>query len=220
MTDGELSTGSTAKLGAVLKALRRKQGWTLAEVSRRTGLPISSLSRIENDQMSPTFDKLSRISAGLQVDLSTLLGGGNGVEVEEGGGGRRSIARAGEGKAIETKNYSYVYPTWDLLNKSLIPIVVELHARSLQEFGDLIQHAGEEYAFVLEGEVDFYTSHYAPVRLKAGDSIYFDSGMGHGYVAATAGLCRVLSMCSAPKKQLASASAGTAPMGESPQRNR
>ena len=218
MTDGELSTGSTAKLGAVLKALRRKQGWTLAEVSRRTGLPISSLSRIENDQMSPTFDKLSRISAGLQVDLSTLFGGGNGAEVEEGGGGRRSIARAGEGKAIETKNYSYVYPTWDLLNKSLIPIVVELHARSLQEFGDLIQHAGEEYAFVLEGEVDFYTSHYAPVRLKAGDSIYFDSGMGHGYVAATAGPCRVLSMCSAPKKQLTSASAGTAPMGESPQR--
>ena len=218
MTDGELSSGSTAKLGAALKALRRKQGWTLAEVSRRTGLPISSLSRIENDQMSPTFDKLSRISAGLQVDLSTLLGGGNGADVEESGGGRRSIARAGEGKAIETKNYSYVYPSWDLLNKSLIPIVVELHARSLQEFGDLIQHTGEEYAFVLEGEVDLYTSHYAPVRLKTGDSIYFDSGMGHAYIAATEGPCRILSMCSAPKKQLTSSSNETPPMGESPQR--
>lgn len=218
MTDGKLSSGSTAKLGAALKALRRKQGWTLAEVSRRTGLPISSLSRIENDQMSPTFDKLSRISAGLQVDLSTLLGGGNGADVEESGGGRRSIARAGEGKAIETTNYSYVYPIWDLLNKSLIPIVVELHARSLQEFGDLIQHAGEEYAFVLEGEVDLYTSHYTPVRLKTGDSIYFDSGMGHAYVAAIEGPCRILSMCSAPKKQLTSSSAGTPPMGESARR--
>jgi mannose-6-phosphate isomerase-like protein (cupin superfamily)/DNA-binding XRE family transcriptional regulator len=204
------SANATARPGAVLKALRRKHGWTLAEVSRRTGLPTSTLSKIENDKMSLTFDKLARLSTGLQVDISALFNGGgdSGAEAAFGGSGRRSIARAGEGRVIETRNYSHVYPAWELLNKRIIPIVADLHARSLEEFGELIRHSGEEYAFVLEGEVEFHTSLYAPVRLKAGDSIYFDSGMGHAYIAASPGRCRVLALCSAPETQLIAASGG------------
>ncbi len=208
---------SVAKPGAVLKALRRRQGWTLAEVSRRTGLPLSTLSKIENDKMSLTFDKLSRLSSSLEVDISALFNGEAGEAASPGASGRRSVTRAGEGKAIETQNYSHLYPAWELLNKRIIPIVAELHARSLAEFGELVRHPGEEYAYVLEGEVDLYTSLYAPVRLKTGDSIYFDSGMGHAYIAAAAGPCRVLSLCSAPEMQLIAASSGR-PRGEGPRR--
>ena len=196
---------SLARPGAALKALRRQHGWTLAEVSQRTGLPTSTLSKIENDKVSLSFDKLARLSTGLQIDIASLFRGANGEDAQTGINGRRSIVRSGEGKAIETKNYSHLYPAWELLNKKIIPIVAELHARSLEEFGELVRHPGEEYTFVLEGEVDFYTSLYAPVRLKTGDSIYFDSGMGHAYVAASEGRCRVLSMCSAPETQLIAA---------------
>ena len=205
---------SQAKPGAALKALRLKHGWTLAEVSRRTGLTTSTLSKIENDKMSLSFDKLARLSSGLQIDIAALFRGANGEGPQSGASGRRSIVRAGEGKAIETRNYSHLYPAWDLLNKKIIPIVAELHARTMEEFGELIRHPGEEYTFVLEGEVDFYTSLYAPVRLKTGDSIYFDSGMGHAYIAATEGPVRVLSVCSAPETQLIAASTG--PSGVEP----
>ena len=208
MADQSPPARSVAKPGAVLKALRRKHGWTLAEVSRRTGLPTSTLSKIENDKMSLTFDKLARVSAGLHVDIATLFNGEGSTEAHPGANGRRSITRAGQGKAIETQNYSHLYPAAELLNKSIIPIVAELRARSLEEFGELVRHPGEEYAYVLEGEVDLYTSLYAPVRLKAGDSIYFDSGMGHAYIAAGEGPCRVLSLCSAPETQLIAATAG------------
>jgi|SRR5579883_802537 len=201
---------SMAKPGAALKAVRRQNGWTLAQVSARTGLPVSTLSKIENDKVSLTFDKLSRISAGLGIDIATLFNGVPGVEGPSSSSGRRSVVRVGEGKAIETANYSHLYPAWELLNKKIIPIIADLHARSLEEFGELIRHPGEEYAYVLEGEVDFYTDLYAPVRLKAGDSIYFDSGMGHAYIAAGSGACRVLSLCSAPETQLIAAMAGRA----------
>jgi transcriptional regulator with XRE-family HTH domain len=217
MTEQPFASSSRARPGAVLKALRRKHGWTLAQVSRRTGLPTSTLSKIENDKMSLTYDKLARLSSGLQVDISALFNGEAGADGGLGASGRRSITRAGEGKAIETQNYSHLYPAWELLNKRVIPIVAELHARSLEEFGELIRHPGEEYAFVLEGEVDLYTSLYAPVRLKAGDSIYFDSGMGHAYIAAGEGPCRVLSLCTAPETQLIAASAGR-PRAEHPRR--
>jgi transcriptional regulator with XRE-family HTH domain len=217
MTDQPEPPRSVARPGAALKALRRKHGWTLAEVGRRTGLPTSTLSKIENDKMSLTFDKLARLSASLRVDISALFNGEASADGESSSSGRRSITRAGEGKAIETQNYSHLYPAWELLNKRIIPIVAELHARSLEEFGELIRHPGEEYAFVLEGEVDLYTSLYAPVRLKVGDSIYFDSGMGHAYIAAGEGPCRVLSLCSAPETQLIAASAGR-PRAEHPRK--
>src|SRR5215472_18494297 len=86
--------------GAALRALRRKNGWTLADVSRRTGLPTSTLSKIENDRMSPTFDKLARISSGLKIDIAALFDHGSVEDAQPAASGRRCIVRAGEGKAI------------------------------------------------------------------------------------------------------------------------
>jgi transcriptional regulator with XRE-family HTH domain len=211
MADQSLAPRSVTKPGAVLKALRRKYGWTLAEVGRRTGLSTSTLSKIENDKTSLTFDKLARLSAALQVDILAVFGEGDGGP-ESRTSGRRSITRAGQGKATETRNSSNLYPAWDLLNKRIVPVVAELHAHSLEEFGDLIRHPGEEYAYVLEGEVDLYTSLYTPVHLKAGDSIYFDSSMGHAYVAAREERCRVLSLCTVPAKQRAERAVGVPPL--------
>jgi len=196
---------SQAKPGAALRAIRTKMGWTLAEVSVRTGLPVSTLSKVENDRMSLTYDKLARISTGLNIDISRLFSaeanGSAAVEVS----GRRSIIRAGEGKAIETETYHHLYPAADLLNKRFIPIIADIRVRSIEAFGELISHPGEEYAYVIEGAIELHTEHYAPVVLRAGDSIYFDSNMGHAYIAAAPGRCRVLAICSGSESQLIAA---------------
>jgi transcriptional regulator with XRE-family HTH domain len=191
----------TAHPGAALKALRNQRGWTLAEVSSRTGLPVSTLSKIENERISLNYDKLALLSASLGVDISELfspaLRGGHGALI-----GRRSVTPGGQGQVIETRNYGHIYPAADFLNKRFVPIVAELRTRSLEEFGELIRHPGEEYAYVLEGTVIFHTELYAPLTLRKGDSIYFDSGMGHAYLAAESGPCRVLSICSGAESQL------------------
>lgn len=192
-----------ARPGAVLRSLRAKRGWTLGDVSKRTGLPVSTLSKVENDKMSLTYDKLVIISEGLDIDIGQLFGGE--VPIEDAGvrplaSGRRSIARRGDGSSIETANYSHLYPAFDVLNKRMVPIIADLKARSLEEFGDLIRHSGEEYAYVLDGSVEFHTELYAPLILEKGDSIYFDSTMGHAYIAVSQGLCRILSICSATHK--------------------
>lgn len=196
-----------ARPGAVLREQRLARGWTLADVSARTGLPISTLSKVENDKISLTYDKLARLSQGLEIDISRLFGGAD--TPQRAVTGRRSVTRSSEGRAIETRNYGHRYVAADLLNKGFIPIVAEVRARSLAEFGELVSHPGEEFAYVLEGTVDLYTSLYAPLRLHVGDSIYFDSGMGHAYIAASDGPCRVLSVCSGTEAQLIAA-AGSA----------
>ena len=187
--------------GSALRSLRKNRQLTLAEVSARTGLPVSTLSKIETGKMSLSYDKLARLSAGLEVDIAQLFepnAGAPPTRVQ----GRRSITRAGEGLAVETENYSHLYPGADLLNKHLVPIIAEPHARSLAEFGELVRHPGEEFVYILEGTVDLHTDLYAPARLEAGDSMYFDSGMGHAYIAVGLKRCRVLSICTATQSQL------------------
>ena len=217
MADRSPSGRSQAKPGAVLKTLRTQRGWTLSEVSQRTGLPVSTLSKVENDKMSLTYDKLTRISEGLEIDIAQLFGSGEaGAEASGAVTGRRSITRSGEGKSIETPTYGHLYPAADLLNKRLVPIIADVRARSPEEFGELIRHPGEEYAYVIEGEVELHTELYAPVHLKTGDSIYFDSGMGHVYVNVGKGPCRILSVCSSPESQLIAAMRHQIDEGEPP----
>jgi len=196
---GQKESGKlAARPGAMIKAIRIENGWTLAQVSERTGLPITTLSKIENDKISLSYDKLLRISEGLGIDIGRLFGakepaGDNTQDAPP--TGRPIVSRDSEGIAIETGAYSHLYPAADLLNKRIVPIIAELKARSLADFGPLIRHQGEEYAIVLDGMVEFHTDLYAPLLLKRGDSIYFDSSMAHGYIAASDGLCRVLSVC-------------------------
>lgn len=187
--------------GSALRSLRKQKHLTLAEVSARTGLPVSTLSKIETGKMSLSYDKLARLSAGLEVDIAQLFEP-DAAAPQTAVQGRRSVTRAGEGLAIGTENYSHLYPCADLLNKRLVPIIAEPHARSLAEFGELVRHPGEEFVYVLEGTVDLHTDLYAPTRLEAGDSMYFDSGMGHAYIAVGLKRCRVLSICTATQSQL------------------
>src|SRR5690348_8002952 len=99
--------------GAVLKRLRRERGWPLAELSKRSGLPTSTLSKVENGKMSLTYDKLARISEGLGIEIASIFGeqaapAAPGTEPKTGGAagnGRRSITRNGEGGVIDTPAY-------------------------------------------------------------------------------------------------------------------
>lgn len=183
--------------GVALRALRKRTGWTLVDVSSKTGIPPSTLSRIENGVVSPTYDLLLRLSTGLKLDMAELLGASPApAAAREAQAGRRSVNRLGEGEVIELSNHSLRYLSTDLLNKQITPILCDYRATSLEEFGEFMRHPGEEFLHVTEGVLELHTECYAPLLLKAGESIYFDSRMGHAYVARELP-CRALSICTA-----------------------
>jgi transcriptional regulator with XRE-family HTH domain len=186
--------------GARIRALRLGQGLTLAQLSERIGLAVSTLSKLEKGSISLSYDKLLLISQGLGIDMASLVDPKPQLPRIPGlTPGRRVLQRAGDGQVVETSSYRQTYLATELLNKKMTPIFVEIRARTLDEFvaefGGLISHPGEEFTYVLEGELDFHSELYAPVRLRAGDSIYFDSEMGHAYLNATPARCRLLCNC-------------------------
>jgi len=180
--------------------MRKRSGLTLTELAARTGLAVSTLSKLEMGHVSLSYDKLLLISRGLDIDMAELLDSTPHPSGPPTHGGRRVTHRAGEGQHVETRSYSQTYLATELLAKRMTPIFVELHARTLDdffaEFGDFIRHPGEEFTYVLEGEVTFCTELYAPVTLQAGDSVYFDSEMGHAYLKASDSPCRTITACS------------------------
>jgi len=94
----------------------------------------STLSRIENDQISPTYDMLLRLGRGLSIDLSQLLSAAQ-AEVPSDQAGRRSVNRILDGEMVPMPNHTLRYLSNDLLNKQMTPILSEYRARSLEEFG-------------------------------------------------------------------------------------
>lgn len=193
----------TVSFGKRLRDLRRRNGWSLAEVSKRSGVSISALSKVENGKMSLTYEKLAGLSRGLGVAIDYFFSS-PGSDASATAGARKSVDRKGGGKHVATPNYNHFYLCADLLQKKLIPMEVEVLAGTLEEFGDLARHEGEEWLYVLEGEVVMCSEHYAPVRLSQGDSIYIDSRMGHAYLKGSAGPCRALVISTAPSPDPAS----------------
>jgi transcriptional regulator with XRE-family HTH domain len=170
-------------LGSLLRSLRLRNRWTLKEMSQRTDIPVSTLSKVEHDHLTLTYDKLVQLSQRLNIRISELFADTTGG-VEPAVTARRSIGRTEDAVRVSTKNYDYYYLCPELRRKRMIPIVTRIRAKSAEEFGSLVHHSGEEYIYVLEGSIKVLTEFYDPVILNVGESIYLDSNMGHAYVTA------------------------------------
>jgi transcriptional regulator with XRE-family HTH domain len=194
---------------AAIRAARTEQGLTLRALSARVGLPYSTLSKLENGKMELTYDKLLRLAQGLNTDLGTLLAGAPPVDAPP-PVGRRSITRAGRSAGATSEVHHHLYPAAELLGKMMVPIIIEVRARSVDELGGLVRHSGEEYLYILSGAMELHSDLYAPLPLGSGDSVYFDSGMAHAYVRVSKEPCRVLSVCAGPGIQRLAQSAAQA----------
>ncbi|MGB0572351.1 MAG: helix-turn-helix domain-containing protein [Alphaproteobacteria bacterium] len=182
MDDLRTDTGSIngPTLGAKVRALRKAQSSTLAEVSEATGLSISALSKIENDQVSPTFANLMRLAEGLQISLGDLV---TLKDDESSVSARMTVSRKSDTVFRSTPKYDMFALCSELRRKRMTPLIERVKANEPSPLDGMVSHGGEEFFFVLNGAIEVHTEHYSPVRLDKGDSAYLDSTMAHTLVA-------------------------------------
>jgi transcriptional regulator with XRE-family HTH domain len=185
-----------------MRGIRSRNGWTLKEMSDRCGIPVSTLSKVEHDRLTLSYDKLQQLSRRLKIRMSDLFADGADETVPR-VTGRRSIGSLDRAVRVVTDNYDYSYLCTDLRRKRMIPILTRIRAHSASEFGDLVRHQGEEFIYVLEGRIEVHSEFYDPVLLETGQGIYLDSSMGHAYVVGEG--CQealVLGVCSSADENL------------------
>ncbi len=178
---GDEDLAEPLDLGARVRELRKAQGWTLEQAANQAGLARSTLSKIENGQMSPTYEALKKLAVGLQISVPQLFTPPQKEQVN----GRMVMTRNGEGAAHATVTYEHELLAESLTKKKMLPYRARVRARSMEEFDGWVRHDGEEFLYVLTGVIKLYTEFYEPVEMRRGDSAYYDATMGHNVISVS-----------------------------------
>ncbi|MGB8813098.1 MAG: XRE family transcriptional regulator [Paracoccaceae bacterium] len=168
-------------LGIRVRELRKARGWTLEQAAVQAGLARSTLSKIENGQMSPTYEALKKLAEGLAISVPQLFTPPSKAQVN----GRIAVTKAGEGQGHATATYEHELLAASLTRKQMLPYRATIRARDVAEFDGWVRHDGEEFLYVLTGVIRLYTEFYEPVDLRRGDSAYYDASMGHNVISVS-----------------------------------
>ena len=169
------------ELGTRVRELRKARAWTLEQAATHAGLARSTLSKIENGQMSPTYDALKKLATGLGISVPQLFTPPQRDQIN----GRMAVTKSGAGTAHATVTYEHELLAETLSKKTMLPYRARVRARSMDEFDGWVRHDGEEFLYVLTGVVRLYTEFYEPVEMRRGDSAYYDAAMGHNVVSVS-----------------------------------
>ncbi len=179
--DGSDSLAEPLDLGMRVRELRKARNWTLEQAARQAGLARSTLSKIENGQMSPTYDALKKLAEGLEISVPQLFTPPQKEQIN----GRMTLTRSAQGASHATATYEHELLAETLTKKRMLPYRCRVRARRMEEFDGWVRHDGEEFLYVLTGIVRLYTEFYEPVELRRGDSAYYDATMGHNVVSVS-----------------------------------
>ena len=155
-------------LGALLRGVRNREGWTLKQMSAKSGIPVSTLSKVEHDRLTLTYDKLYSLSQRLGMRMSELFAETDEVAAQP-VTARRSLGSLETALRVQTPNYDYHYLCTELRRKRMIPVITTIRAKTSEQFGELVHHPGEEFVYVLRGRVAVTTEFYDTLILEEGN---------------------------------------------------
>ncbi|MDD9304169.1 MAG: helix-turn-helix transcriptional regulator [Desulfobacter sp.] len=157
-----------------IKKLRISNQMTLQDLASKTGLTKGYLSKVERAQKAPPYSTLTKIAAGLDIEVTSLLAG----QVDPISDVRFFLSRQDNRKLIretdQETGYDYEVLAEGKPGKNMDPFII--HAPF--EITRTYTHEGEESIYVIDGQIEF---HYGEevYLLNPGDNIYFDSIVPH-----------------------------------------
>ncbi len=178
--------------GQRLRAARKAFGWTLTQVAQASGVSITTISRAERGQLALSYEKFSALARALQMDLASMFAEAGATATRLDG---PMLTRAGEGVVYRGQAMSYEFLSTQAVGKRMSPMLGTIHARQINGPEDFAHHHGEEFIFVLSGRVEVHFETGQVFALAKGDSLYFDSRVGHAFVSTSRQLAHVIGAC-------------------------
>ena len=183
-------------IGREVRAFRRQQETTVADLSAQTGISIGMLSKIENGNTSPSLTTLQTLANALSVPLTSFF-----RRFEE---SRQAIhTKSGEGLETDREGTraNHQYNLLGHIGANASGVIVEPYLITLSDKSDIFptfQHGGIETIYMLEGEVD-YRHGDEVYSLSPGDTLFFDADAPHGPEKLVKLPARYLSIISYPQ---------------------
>ncbi len=188
---------SKEQVGTRLRLARHTQKQTLKQLSEKTGLALSTISKAELGQVTLSYEKFVVLARALNIEVGSLFA----VPDEEtaqplpttavGISSHKTTATPG----YATRNYEYGLLFGELTGKHMNPILAVIDSRDAKEFDDYIRHVGQEFVIVLSGAIAIQFETGETLFLDTHESAYFDSGIGHVYLSTSEEDAKVVAVC-------------------------
>ena len=186
-------------VGHKIKGIRESKNLSIEEIAERSGLSIEQITSIENDQNLPSLGPLIKIARALGVRLGTFLDDndelGPAVCRAEEREQKSSISFSND--ATDARKHMEYHPlAQQKAGRHMEPFIIDINPTENQEF-NLSAHEGEEFIYVMSGEVEI---EYGKQKytLKKGDSIFYDSIVKHHVHGAPGKSAKILAVVYIP----------------------
>ena len=184
-------------VGEKIKQIREMKKVSLEELASRSGMDITLVQKIEQEKHVPSLAPLVKIARALGVRLGTFL--------DDSDSFGPVVVRSGEyqkgarftSQSSETREHlNFFSLAFDKAGRNMEPFIVEIEPGQKSDYM-LSSHEGEEFIYVLEGEIEINYGKEV-YRLAKGDSIYLDSIVLHNVHAGNSMSAKILAVVYAP----------------------
>ena len=176
----------TVDIASRVKALRKKNGWRLHDLSEKTGISVATLSKLENGKTKLNFTTVNKLAQGIGVAVTYLTSPGLAHTKDT------TMTLGGGGVVFETRDVDYEVLCADYTGGNQGYAKLSVKARTLDPNLPWHRHPGKEFIYVLKGILVLHTEDREQITLKSGDSLLFDSSIGHHYISAGRGETQLL----------------------------
>ncbi len=184
-------------LGEKVRSVRESRSMSAQQLAERADLAPELVAQIESGALIPSLSPLIRIARSLGVRLGTFLDDKENVgPVVSRAGDRGPVMGFADREKPAGSDLDFFSLAANKAGRHMEPFVVEVHPGSAQGVRPS-SHEGEEFIFVLSGEVEILYGRDT-YHLSAGDSIYYDSIVPHHVHCAGAAEARIVGVVYAP----------------------
>jgi transcriptional regulator with XRE-family HTH domain len=170
-----VATKEKENLGDRIRKAREMRGLTLTDLSSRTGIGVGTLERVESNEMIPPLGELIKLGKAMEMKMGYFISPGMDKPMTVVRSDcRPAISRYGKRRS---EQYGYFYESLapEKANRFMEPFLITMVPTDVQE---LSAHDGQEFIFVLEGEMKAQVGNQVEI-LRAGDAVYYDSSCPH-----------------------------------------
>ena len=186
-------------IGSKIKGIRESKNLSLEEIAESSGLSIEQITSIENDQNLPSLGPLIKIARALGVRLGTFLDDSDalGPVVCRAADRERDSSISFSNGSVDARKHMEYHPlAQQKAGRHMEPFVIDINSSDQLDY-QLSAHEGEEFIYVMQGEIEivYGKETYA---LKEGDSIFYDSIVKHHVHGAPGKSAKILAVVYIP----------------------
>ena len=185
------------KVGTKIKQIREMKQISREDLAERSDLGVDQIENIEENNVVPSLGPLIKIARTLGVRLGTFLDDAENLGPVVSRSGEKKQSMSFSNRESEARAHLDFYAlASDKSGRHMEPFIVDIEPSEDTDF-KLSSHEGEEFIFVLDGniEINYGKEIY---NLGKGDSIYYDSIVAHNVHAGDDKPAKILALVYAP----------------------